>query len=88
MSVDGHGRSCVSANQISIARLEEVLVKQYNQDFAGQHYDEKQEMSVEDEQFLEIASTSAVLKDEHYHLRLPFRKEDVIMPNNRMVAEQ
>lgn len=64
------------------------LVKQYNQDFAEQHYDERQEMSVEDKQFLKNTSTSAKLKDWHYHLKLPFCKEDDSIPNNRQVVEQ
>lgn len=65
----------MSANRVSIANLEEILVKQYNQDFAEQHHDEKQEMLVEDKQFLKIASTSATLKDGHYHLKLPFARK-------------
>lgn len=87
-SVDEHGRPCMSVNRISIEKLEEILVDQYNQDFAERHYDERPEMSLEDKQFLEIASTSAVLRDGHYHLKLPFRRDDVSMPNNRLVAEQ
>lgn len=86
--MDEHGRPCMGANRISIASLEEMLVKQYNQDFAERHYEEKSEVSMEDKQFLNIVSTSATLEDGHYHLKLPFRKENVSMPNNRQVAEQ
>ncbi|KAJ8397040.1 hypothetical protein AAFF_G00010940 [Aldrovandia affinis] len=84
--MDEHGRPCMGANRIS--GLEEMLVDQYNQDFAEQHYSQKSKLSMEDQQFLEIVSTSATLTDGHYHLKLPFCKKDVIMPNNRQMAEQ
>ncbi len=48
----------------------------------------KRKMSVEDNQFVSIVSHSAVLKDGHYYLKLPFREPDVIMPNNKHTALQ
>ena len=35
-----------------------------------------------------MASRSIEFKDGHYYLNLPFRNENVVMPNNRNVAEQ
>ena len=80
--------ACRQVNRISVSSLEEMFIRQYNQDFVEQHCDEQTEMSVEDKQFMEIMSNSAVLKDGHYHLRLPFRNPDVRMPNNKQVAQQ
>ncbi|KAL3999159.1 4-aminobutyrate aminotransferase / (S)-3-amino-2-methylpropionate transaminase [Sarotherodon galilaeus] len=65
-----------------------MLVKQYNQDFVENQCNERTEMSVEDKQFMNIMSESAVLKDGHYYLKLPFRKTEVRMPNNKQVAQQ
>ena len=46
-------------------------------------------MSVEDKHFMEIASSSAFLKDGHYHLPLRFRDKDKVMPDNHgMVKER
>lgn len=74
-------------NRIAIANLEELLTQQYNQDFSEQHYEQK-EMSLEDKQFMSTISDSAVLKDGHYYLKLPFREPNVTMPNNRHIALQ
>lgn len=52
-------------------------------------YEEKNEISVEDKRFMEIASSSALFKDGHYHLPLPFRDKDKVMPDNyNMVKER
>lgn len=50
----------VQVNRISFGNLEELLIRQYNQDFEEQQY-EKTEMSVEDKQFMDIVSSSAIL---------------------------
>lgn len=80
--------SCVYVNRISVANLENLLIKQYNQDFMDEHHAEKNELSQEDEQFLKIVSDSAKLKDGHYYLKLPLRNANVNMPNNRHIAQQ
>ena len=78
----------VQVNRISLGKLEEMLIKQYNQDFVEQHCDEHAELSVEDQQFMEIMSSSATLTNGHYYLKLPFRDPNVVMPNNKQVAQQ
>ena len=75
------GPIAVSSNRISV-ELKDLLIRQYNQDFSENMYDEKNEMSVEDKRFMEIASSSAFLKDGHYHLPLPFRDKAKVMPEN------
>lgn len=75
-------------NWISVANLKALLIMQYNQDFPEKEYEEKKEISEEDKRFMEIASTSVVLKDRHYHIPLPFRHKDRVMPDNYEMAEQ
>lgn len=82
---DGRNECAVQCNRISI---EELLVQQYNQDFIEQHYEDRNEMSVEDRKFMDIASSSAVLKNGHYNLKLPFRMANVRLPYNKAVAQQ
>ena len=84
---DERGRPCVSSNRISVTRLEEMLVKQYNLDFPERACEEQPELSFEDKKFLKIADESTVKKDGHYVMRLPFRDENLTMPNNKTVAE-
>ncbi|KAK0146738.1 hypothetical protein N1851_013945 [Merluccius polli] len=83
-------RSCstVYANRISIVRLEELLVSQYNQDFNEKSLEEKQEMSREDLRFMKILEKSTCIQDGHYCMDLPFKVDDITMPNNRCIVEQ
>lgn len=82
------GPIAVSSNRISVVELKDLLIRQYNQDFSENMYEEKIEMSVEDKHFMEIASKSAFLKDGHYHLPLPFRDKDKIMPDNYDIVKE
>nr|XP_054607751.1 uncharacterized protein LOC129167238 [Nothobranchius furzeri] len=82
------GCTTVNANRISVAKLEELLISQYNQDFDEKTLEEKHEMSIEDKKFMEIMENSACTLDGHYCLDLPFKKDDIIMPNNRCVMAQ
>ncbi|XP_034080736.1 uncharacterized protein LOC117551795 [Gymnodraco acuticeps] len=75
-------------NRISVANLNDLLITQYNQDFSEKYYEEKKEMSGEGKRFMEIASSSVELKDGHYHLPLPFRKKDIVMPDNYEMVKQ
>lgn len=87
-ATDHHGRPTLTANRISISRIEDLLIQQYNHDFMERSYGDESELSIEEKQFMKIASDSATLKDGHYYMRLPFREENVQMPNNRHVATQ
>ncbi|KAK7925238.1 hypothetical protein WMY93_007548 [Mugilogobius chulae] len=78
----------VSANRISVSRLDELLSQQFKTDFPECGKDETKDMSREDLQFLDIATQSSTLVDGHYSIALPLRSKDVQMPNNRKVAEK
>ncbi|KAK0131196.1 hypothetical protein N1851_034101 [Merluccius polli] len=83
---DSRGYHDVTINRISVAKLEDLIVQQYNHDF-NEIVDDK-EMSVEDKRFVTIAEQSIKLQDGHYSIDLPFRNNSPVMPNNYQVAEQ
>ena len=60
---DDSDTASVQVNRISLGKLEEMLIKQYNQDFVEQHCDEHAELSVEDKQFMEILSSVSSIYD-------------------------
>lgn len=79
--------SSATVNHISLQRLEDMLVSQYNHDFSEKAAEER-EMSRDDIRFMEIMEDSAVLQDGRYCLKLPFKKKDVSLPNNLVVVKQ
>lgn len=68
--------------------LDDLMKQNFNHDFPEKVYEEKAEMSMGDKRFMHIMSASAKMKDGHYHLKLPFKKGDISMPNNRELVEQ
>ncbi|KAI2661518.1 Gag polyprotein [Labeo rohita] len=80
--------STIYANRISIARLEELLISQYNQDFNEKSLEERQEMSRDDLRFMDILERSTYLQEGHYYMDLPFKTDNVTLPNNRCIVEQ
>ncbi|KAK0150310.1 hypothetical protein N1851_008772 [Merluccius polli] len=87
-TMEGSGPPTVTANRISVSDLEELFIRQYNEDFSEKQYEGKSEMSVEDRRFMEIMSSSVTLQNGHYHLPLPLRAKDVVMPDNYDMAKQ
>ncbi|KAI2646661.1 NEDD4 family-interacting protein 2 [Labeo rohita] len=82
------GCPSVHANRTVVDRIEELLTSQYNYDFNKRSATEQEEMSREEKRFLDIMERSAQLENGHYKLQLPFRREDITMPNNISVAMQ
>lgn len=83
-------RGCptVYANRTSIVKLEELLVSHYNQEFSEKTLEEELEKSIEDKKFMTILEESTCMLEGHYCMDLPFREDNVIMPNNRGMVEQ
>ncbi len=77
-----------TVNRISVSRLEELWEQQTKADFPECVQDEQLGLSKEDHHFMKLVTKSATLVDGHYSVGLPFRQDDVKMPNNKMVAEQ
>ncbi|KAK0140849.1 hypothetical protein N1851_022153 [Merluccius polli] len=78
----------VHSNRIAVVNLDDLVRQNFNHDFPEKVYEEKAEMSIEDKRFMHIMSTSGKKIDGHYQLKLPFKKDDLSMPNNRAVVEQ
>lgn len=78
----------VTANRISIARLDDLWQQQFKLDFPERGKDKQVEMSREDHRFMDMVLESAKLVDRHYIVCLPLKNQMVNMPNNRKIAEQ
>ncbi|KAJ8379740.1 hypothetical protein SKAU_G00005180 [Synaphobranchus kaupii] len=85
---DEQDRPRFTSNRISVARLGELLIQQYNRDFSELAYNEKQEHSFEDKKFLQVVNDSVTKKEGHYEIGLPFHQDNICLPNNRNMAEQ
>lgn len=68
--------------------LDEQLRDHFNRDFNERIIDDVPEHSKEDKQFLDIVSNSTKFESGHYVVSLPFKCDNVKMPNNRKQAEQ
>lgn len=78
----------LSVNGMSLMEIEKLLVQQYNTDFPEHNYDDKEEMSQEDKQFLRSVEKTTIFENGHYNTGLPLRNEKLQMPSNRCVVEQ
>lgn len=74
-------------NQISVANLNDLLIKQYCQNFPKIAFKEKTEMSVEDKRFMSIMEKTVELRN-YYYLPLPFKEDEVVLPNNYQQVQQ
>lgn len=78
----------VYAHRISVDKISELLTQQYNHDFPEKGFEEKKEMLVKDYKFMQIMDSCAKMVHGHYQLPLPFKNNNLTMPNNRHLAEQ
>lgn len=78
----------VTANRISVANIEELLIQQFNSDFSERSCEDRTEMSQEDRRFMKEVEQSCQLIEGHYCISLPFKDRSVKMPSNRSHAEQ
>ena len=82
-------RTNITSNRILVkADLHQQLVNMYNHDFNERTVDDKPEKSVEDQRFLEIASSTIEHNNGHYEIGLPLKDRNMKMPNNRARAEE
>lgn len=81
----------VSVNRVDaklMNNLEEQIRNQFNHDFNERTIDDKCEPSKEDRRFLECVSNSIYFEDGNCVISLPFKSENVRLPNNRKQVEQ
>ena len=76
-----------AVNRISVVKLDEIWEHQFKTDFPECSRDDH-ELSREDEQFLELVTKSSKLVNNHYSIGLPLRTSQILMPDNKSVAEQ
>ena len=69
------------------AELDHMFQRFCNMEFSDSLLDSKREMSLDDKRALEIMESSAVLKEGHYEIALPWRYSPSSLPNNRVLAE-
>ena len=84
-----------SVNKVEVKAISEVeqlkhldrLVRQtINMDFPERLIDDKKEHSQEDIRLLASVSKSVTYRDGHYCIGLPFKAEDIMLPDNRSMA--
>ncbi|XP_046551173.1 uncharacterized protein LOC124260894 [Haliotis rubra] len=73
-------------NAEEISRLDKMVKESMNFDFPERNIDDKNEMSQEDKEFIIAVSKSIHKQEGHYEIKLPFRRENVVMPDNSVQA--
>ena len=68
--------------------LSRKLERLWNTDFIDPETNTEFSLSVEDKRAMEIMEKSLKMKDGHFQVALPWRKESVDIPNNKSVAEK
>ncbi|XP_071493377.1 uncharacterized protein [Diadema antillarum] len=87
---DNRKRQWITSHRAQVKGLDDIqekLSSLYNTDFTELLSNDKEEISVEDEKFLRDVGKTIRLRDQHYEIGLPFRRE-IDLPNNRPLAEQ
>ena len=67
--------------------LEQKFRALYNAEFSEKLSDPKEGLSIEDQKFLKIMDTTTQLKNGHYEIDLPIKKDDLKMPDNSSQAK-
>ena len=78
--------SSITHVQNSCDQLENQLRTYMNQEFAESLSDSTLSPSKEDKKFIELMDSEVKVVNGHYQVPLPFRGDDVIMPDNRSQA--
>jgi hypothetical protein len=76
----------VNFQQSADKLLQQQLEKMWNTDFNDKVRGEKTSLSIEDKRALNIMESSICLENGHYKLGLPWRDENVELPNNISLA--
>ncbi len=92
LEMHGISSGIVSSNRIVVREIERSreqmtpasALRLLERDFAEDRptFPDEREMSIEDRRFLAIMESGTNFQNGHYMLPLPFRENDVIMPNN------
>lgn len=83
-----HCSQRAAVNRVSVESVDRMLLQQYSHDFPEQVCEEKSEMSREDVQFMKSVAETITKINGHYSIGMPLKNKNVMMPNNKCVAEQ
>ncbi|XP_064650125.1 uncharacterized protein LOC135501515 [Lineus longissimus] len=84
----GHPVNHVEVTAVEeLEKLDRLVRSSINLDFPEKGIEETK-FSQEDKQFMELMEESIHVKDGHYEMKLPFRREDIRLPNNYTQAMQ
>ncbi|XP_070549367.1 uncharacterized protein [Ptychodera flava] len=86
MADDDINQAVVNRIQVGPA-VDQQLMDYFNREFSERTIDDKPEDSIEDQRFMKMMDTETEYHDGHYQVPLPFRKDNVMLPDNRTVAE-
>ncbi|XP_046577994.1 uncharacterized protein LOC124285766 [Haliotis rubra] len=70
----------------NMRELDQLVRQNMNIEFPEKGVQDRKEMSQEDKLFLKKVENSVEMKDGHYHIQLPFRNENIEMPDNHDYA--
>ena len=84
-----HPREAANINfgQTSDVLLQQNLERMWTSDFNDASHCDKESMSVEDRRALKIMESTLTHTDGHYQMGLPWRDDDVHLPNNLILAQ-
>ena len=86
------GRETTEVPTANFVQAHHSLERQFedycNREFNDDKYDAKPAMSRNDQRAMEIMEQSAMLKNGHYEIALPWRKYPPNLPHNRIQAQQ
>ncbi|XP_071479632.1 uncharacterized protein [Diadema antillarum] len=89
VSRDGAKGNKIQSHRVKAkADIDQQFERLFNQDFNERIIDDKEEKSQEDLIFIKKVEQSMKLEDGHYEIALPFRRDDVKLPNNKLQAMQ
>ena len=77
----------ITANRISVVRLDELGKQQFQLDFPECSHEEQLGPSREDLQFMEMVKGTVQVVEGHYTISLPLKNRNVCMPDNCKLAE-
>tara|TARA_B110000881_G_scaffold142907_1_gene126249 strand:- start:157 stop:5301 length:5145 start_codon:yes stop_codon:yes gene_type:complete len=76
-----------SVHKITAQDLHQELIDMYDRDYVERKVDDAPQPSIEDSLFMNKAESSVRLKKGHYEIELPFRNDNIKLPNNMIMAE-
>ena len=82
-------RDCAAkVYRTSVNDIEDMMQEMYNREYEENLNSMKRGLSEEDKKWLTVMEASKKTDNEHYQFSVPLKHEDVVLPNNRVLAER